>query len=146
MIEEWKLIEDTCYMVSNHGRIKHVNRTKPLKPFVIDGYHLVKIHGKNKRIHRLVAEAFLINDGKSQVNHLDGNKAHNHVENLEWVDQPENIKHTYITGLRKSKRIKITPRLITNINNDYAEHSIRYCCKKYKLSHSTIKRYLKTGN
>ena len=49
-------------------------------------------------IHRLVAQAFLPNE-KEQVNHKDGNKLNNHVDNLQWVTQSENMKHAYDTGL-----------------------------------------------
>lgn len=56
-------------------------------------------------VHRLVAETFLPNndESKSQVNHKDGNTAHNSVDNLEWVSPCENIQHSIQTGLRQTK-------------------------------------------
>ena len=51
-------------------------------------------------VHRLVCAAFLPRDERRpNVNHKDGNKANNHIENLEWVTQKENIDHARATGL-----------------------------------------------
>ena len=63
-----------------------------------DGYRLVTLCKDNKRytrkVHRLVAEAFLgIDDTKTQVNHIDGNKDNNIVSNLEWCNSSENQLH-----------------------------------------------------
>lgn len=107
------------YAVSNKGRIKSLarktstgNRGVPeriLKPNIMKGYHCVTLQHDNKvkvyRIHRLVIEAF----GESQptpehqVNHIDGDKANNCIENLEWVTPKENTDHAFETGLRPRK-------------------------------------------
>ena len=65
---------------------------------------LVDLNGNKKqyRVHRIVAEMFLDNkDGKKFVNHKDNNGENNCIENLEWVTQSENIKHSHRQGRQK---------------------------------------------
>lgn len=59
--------------------------------------------GKRKRfkVHRLVAMEFIPNPlNRTEINHIDGNKSNNSVENLEWSTRSDNLKHAYATGLR----------------------------------------------
>lgn len=79
----------------------HTYRGKLLKPNRHgNGYLFVNLAGKQVSVHRLVATAFIPNPmGKEQVNHKDGNKANNTVDNLEWCTASENTRHAVQNGL-----------------------------------------------
>ena len=69
-----------------------------------DGYNHISLsrlkEKSNKRVHRLVAEAFISNpENKPEVNHKDGNKQNNNVDNLEWVSMQDNITHSVKNGI-----------------------------------------------
>lgn len=77
------------------------------------GYMAQAIKGKTVRLHRAVATAFIPNpDNLPEVNHIDGNKLHNHVSNLEWTTHKRNMEHAYATGLAKNGFGDEAPRSI----------------------------------
>ena len=113
MREIWKdaIGYENLYQVSNLGRIKN-KKNKLLKiTYDIKGYARVWLYKNktyfNERINRLVAKAFIPNpDNLPQVNHIDGDKTHNNINNLEWCTASENIRHAYRTGLlKKNKKV-----------------------------------------
>ena len=106
-IEEWKIPKEFGkYEVSNDGKVRKVTTKRELKAFPDkDGYLKFGVRKNGKRVfigaHRLVAMAFIPNpEGKSQVNHKNGVKWDNRVNNLEWVTSSENRLHAYKTGLQ----------------------------------------------
>jgi tRNA A37 threonylcarbamoyladenosine biosynthesis protein TsaE len=108
-MEIWKDIAGFggLYQISSCGNVRNTKRSRPVRLYVNDnGYCIVGLYdksaGKHKhyRIHRLVAEAFIPNaEQKRTVNHKDGDKQNNAVENLEWSTHKENINHAHKIGL-----------------------------------------------
>ena len=123
-MEKWKQLDiRNDYEVSNLGRVRRKIRSKRVKQ--IGEYTYIKgstngkymqlfirpdIIGKSKvyLIHRLIAAAFISNiDNKPEINHRDGNKLNNNIDNLEWSTHKENCQHRESTGLSNNKRDKI---------------------------------------
>lgn len=107
MTEIWKDVigYEGLYQVSNLGRVKSLIANKLLRPSDNGNGYLVVGLSKNcdrrqHTVHRLVAKSFLPNKyGLPQVNHIDGDKSNNCIENLEWCNNSHNMKHAYRLGL-----------------------------------------------
>lgn len=123
---------NTNYIVYEDGRIYSKRRGKFLTPKMnYDGYHRIQIWKDNKSKyvawHRVVAETFLSKPSEKHnvINHKDGNKTNNNVNNLEWVTQQENIQHAWKTGLSTNENHSkykgfIVFDVVTNEKNEYA--------------------------
>ena len=143
MIELWKKIDDTPGVeISNLGRIKMPHRTSKwgratkVHPSriveydnTVDYYHEfdTTFNGKRYRkyVHHLVAKYFIPNpENKPEINHIDGNKSNNRVDNLEWVTHKENCQHAFDIGLspkgEKHGQSKLTPEMLIEVKQLYS--------------------------
>jgi NUMOD4 motif/HNH endonuclease len=115
MQEIWKSLENVVdygnnYEVSNLGNVRHITKGNTLKGRISPkGYLKVVLYydgsNKNYQLHRLVALTFIPNpENKPQVNHKDGIKSNNKVDNLEWSTNGENQRHAFENGLQNSRK------------------------------------------
>ena len=132
-----------AYLITSDGKIINKTTNKEKKTFISNnGYKRVTLwfNGKQKKmsVHRLVAMAFIPNpDNLPQVNHIDGNKQNNSVENLEWCNQRHNTKEAYKLKLIKSKSTKVNQY---DLKGNYIKtwDSIKEACEKLNLNHGNI--------
>lgn len=141
-------ITDGRFEVSDHGNVREALSKRVRSTRERGGYLRVCIEKKVYSVHRLVAVAFLpACPTKPYVNHIDGNKANNRVENLQWVTHSENISHAYSTGLSTPKRgssngaSKLTEDQVRTIRQKYASGGVRqvdlaaeFGCNQHNIS------------
>ena len=142
---------ETDYSVSTEGEVRKDTTNYILSQSSQQDYKFVTllINGQQKRmrVHRMVAMTFIENpDNKPYVNHINGIRYDNNVENLEWVTQSENIQHAVKTGLMQSGRKKAVIQY--NLNGDRmatfesaseaarqtggSQSKITMCCKRQR--------------
>ena len=104
----------TNYYISEDGKCFNQKTGKFLQGQISNSgylnYNLTLAPDVKKRFyaHRLVAQMYIPNpDNKPEVNHKDGNKLNNFIENLEWSTSSENIQHSFDCGLRENNTVKI---------------------------------------
>ena len=112
------------YGITKSGRLFRGSKEISFRAYE---YIVAEVHKDEKRTttrqHRLLAEVFIPNPKNlPQVNHIDGNKHNNSLDNLEWCTSSENVKHSYETGLASNKgsshpRSKFSDSDITQILN-----------------------------
>lgn len=150
-METFKKIEEfSNYSISNLGNVRNDKTGRILKTYTKpSGYMQVQLGRKTipQYIHRLVAKAFIPNnDNKPQVNHKNGIKCDNKVENLEWVTASENdLAYDYTSRIENRKKKIIATNIdgreiIFNSRNETAEY---FKCDKSQIAYG---RYYKKGN
>lgn len=155
--EEWKDIKgyEGLYQISSFGNARSLrfNRIKVLKPGHSQNYFTYEFSVNHisevKTAHRLVAEAFIPNPNNySCINHIDGNKQNNHVENLEWCTASENVKHAYDTGLaakHATRQNQPNQKGVLEVNTNTFYFSIRECARQLGIKRDTIRKSLELG-
>lgn len=133
--EQWEPFPEAAYsnryLVSNLGRVKSLCGKNPIfrrQSKNKAGYPLVALHGKTFSVHRLVARAFLgdIPEGM-EVNHKNGVKFDNRVENLEFTTRKENMRHCARMGLfrhnkgERNHASKLSEENVREIRKQFAE-------------------------
>lgn len=169
MKEIWKPIKDyeDFYEVSNFGRIKALSKTvnkgkchrswkEHYLKYGLDnsGYYRTNLSkdGTNKtiKVHRIVAQTFIDNpENKPTVNHINGIKTDNRVENLEWCTQNENMQHACDNKLKRNNgehntQHKLTYDDICYIRSVYKARDPKYgaipLSRKFGVHRKTISR------
>ena len=168
-MEIWKPLKnyEGLYEVSSHGRLRSLDRyidssngrkqfkRGQLKKVQINkqtGYVQfdVSCNNKHERLnaHKVVAEHFIDNPNNySTVNHKDGNKLNNRVDNLEWSSYSENLTHAYIELKRPINKPMLHQRTVyyTFNNFTYKTNSVAEASRQTGVSETQIRRLIDNG-
>lgn len=151
-MENWKDIQGyEDYQVSDLGNVKMTANSASRKERILKplnhpkGYFRVGLY-KNKKvkfffIHRLVATHFIENpENKATINHINGDKSNNSIQNLEWNTYRENMNHSIENNLsscgERNAKAKLNIEQVREIRNSNLLNS--ELCEKFKVSKSTI--------
>jgi hypothetical protein len=151
----WKKFRNTNYEVNQNGEVRHINKKTIRKPYKGE-YLRISLYenGKQftKNIHEIVAELYLNKiENTNCINHKDGNKYNNNIDNLEYTTYSKNLKHGYNTGLINAVginngRSKLTEKEVLEIRNLKSSKTYKELSLMYNVSFSTIKDIISKRN
>ena len=161
VIELWRRVPGYLFIeVSTLGRVKKLAHGRNKKDRILsnfvkdrDGYcrcSVMKESGEytQRCVHQLVAAAFLDNpDNKPHVNHIDGNRVNNKVENLEWVTPKENVIHSFKYGARKAckkvpRKTILTDFQISQIDTLRSLYTVNQIAKLFNIEYQSLKNVI----
>ena len=144
--EIWKDIPnyEGLYKINNYGKIKRLPFNRYIKTHNEKGYIRVALCKNNKvkhlYLHRLIALTFIPNpENKPEVNHKDGNKLNNNINNLEWSTRKENMNHARDTGLWK-----VTKNMKKGLDQSKATYQYNRCYRLLNVYNSAKEASLRT--
>lgn len=150
-MEQWKKIiingHQTCYSVSDEGHIRNDKKMTYLEGYVANnGYRMVHLRYRIDKlcsVHRLVMKAFypIPEMDDLQINHKDGNKLNNNLNNLEWSTALENMRHSFKNGLQPKRLRKC---YVYNLDGTYIKsfESVADASKELNVDATNILRCL----
>lgn len=142
----WKEIDGfENYEVSTEGTVRNKKYNRLLTPSPGAGGYLRVNLRKDKKsyqhyVHRLVASAFL--EGEGEVNHLDGDRTNNKVDNLEWTTHQENVNHAFEVLQRAPSRGAVKVLVVYTDGTEKIFDGIKQCAEYYNIDCATIRDYV----
>ena len=150
-MEKYQVLKSLpVYEVSNFGNVRRIGLEQPLKPAIQNGYLALSLYMNNiqykRYVHRLVAEVFIGDCESKTINHIDGNKLNNTLQNLEIVSHAENNKHAYNNGLRiftEKQRLgllKSRQKKVIDLQTGICFDSLADACKSLNENYTAIRK------
>jgi hypothetical protein len=133
------------YSISEDGVVLDTIKGKKKPAFTRNGYKCVRLNDslkdRNEYVHRLLGKAFIPNPlGLPCINHIDGNKLNNSLDNLEWCTYADNLNHAYSHGLNhKTRKIRC-------VETGTVYNSIMQCQRETGVNHTSLCEHLKGRN